>query len=99
MRRLAKQSREDTYSSNRDYQAIHDRRAQRFDADAHGRVCWGGYILSTVPTTVTATLTVGDADHVEKIRVEPNWRRFGDPVSGGARSSADVRRRRARPAG
>jgi hypothetical protein len=59
MRRLANQSRKDTYNSNRDYQSLHDRRAQRFTplvrgacrlvfseklaADPKGFACWGGY--------------------------------------------------------
>lgn len=98
MRRLANQSREDTYKSNRDYQSLHDRRAQRFlplargafklvfstklKADSKGRACWGGYILSRAPTTITATLSVGGRDHVSKIKVEPNWQRFGSIVTG-----------------
>jgi hypothetical protein len=106
MRRLAKQSREDTYNSNRDYQLIHDRRGQRFvplvssdftlvfsrkiDADDRGRVCWGAYILSKVATNVTATLTVEGKDHVQEIRLEPNWRRFGGIVSGITQASKAV---------
>lgn len=98
MRRLANQSREDTYNSNRDYQVIHDRRAQRFlplrdgacrlvfvskvDADSNGRVCWGGYILSKTITTITATISVDNVEHAQEIRVEPNWHRVGGLVTG-----------------
>jgi hypothetical protein len=106
MRRLANQSREDTYNSNRDYQAIHDRRSQRFvplvrgdcklvfsakiDADSQGRVCWGGYILSRVATTVTATLAVEGKEHAQKLKVEPNWRRFGGLISGATQATKAV---------
>lgn len=98
MRRLANQSREDTYKSNRDYQSLHHRRAQRFvplnrsafrlafsttlEADSDGRACWGGYILSHSPTTITATLTVEGREHVSSMKVEPNWQRFGNIVTG-----------------
>ena len=75
MRRLANQSREDIYSSNRDYQTLHDRRAQRFStleagaarlvlsadiaADSNGLVCWGGYFFAEAPTTMRVTLSLG----------------------------------------
>lgn len=97
MRRLANQSREDTYNSNRDYQSLHDRRAQRFVplargacklvfsaklvADSKGRACWGGYILAKVPTTITATLSAGGRTVASAIKVEPNWQRFGSIVT------------------
>lgn len=76
MRRLRKQSRDDTYRSNRDYQTIHDRRGRRFVPARRGTcrvvfttqvsagqgdsICWGGYALVETPTTLRATLTVGD---------------------------------------
>lgn len=98
MRRLANQSRKDIYKSNRDYQAIHDRRGKRFvplghgacvlvffslvDADSDGRLGWGAYILSKDVTTITATITVDRVEHVQKIRVEPNWSRVGGIVNG-----------------
>jgi hypothetical protein len=98
MRRLAKQSREDTYRSNRDYQTLHERRAQRFipragdvfsvaflaslEADNNGCVCWGGYVLSRKPMTITATLSVDGVHHVSQIHVGSNWQRFGALLMG-----------------
>jgi hypothetical protein len=98
MRRLAKQSREDTYKSNRDYQSLHDRRAQRFvprgpgssrlvftaklQADSTGLACWGGYVLSKSPTTILATLSMQERNDATEIKVEPNWQRFGALVTG-----------------
>lgn len=98
MRRLAKQSREDTYKSNRDYQSLHERCAQRFvargpgssrlvftaklRADPTGLVCWGGYVLSTSPITILATLSTPERNVAAEIKVEPNWQRFGALVTG-----------------
>jgi hypothetical protein len=98
MRRLANHSREDTYSSTRDYQMIHDRRSQRFvplageefklvfsigvDADAQGLVCWGGYILSKEAAAVTATLTIEGRDYIKRLTVDSNWRRYGYVANG-----------------
>ena len=98
MRRLANQSREDTYKSNRDYQALHDRRGQSFvplvrgecklvfsttvEADPKGRVCWGGYVLADLPTTIAATLSIGGRDTTAEIKVDPRWRRCGGLATG-----------------
>jgi len=97
MRRLANQSRDDTYRSNRDYQTLHQRRGQRFVprggspfrlvfeaqivADFRGLVCWGGYGLALTPTTLTATLSAGDHAHTSQVKIDPSWRRIGALVT------------------
>lgn len=98
MRRLAKQSRKDTYKSNRDYQTLHDRRGQRFvpverspfrivfeamiEHDSIGLVCWGGYALARSPITLTATLVIQGRAHPCQIKIDRGWRRMGAIVTG-----------------
>lgn len=98
MRRIASQSRDDTYNSNRDYQLLHDRRGRGFvplargesrlvfttrvSADSDGLVCWGGYFLSKTVTTIAATLWAGGVEHPQEVKVEPKWRRFGFLATG-----------------
>ena len=97
MRRLANQSRDDTYHSSRDYQSLQVRRAQRFLPLARGPcmlvlsaelvkdsstlASWGGYLLARIPTTITATLSAGGRTTVSVITVEPNWQRFGSVLT------------------
>ncbi len=104
MRRLAKQSREDTYRSNRDYQTIQERHAQRFipqggapfrlvfeaqlEADDRGLVCWGGYAFALAPTIAKATLSVGNKEHAWQAKIDPKWRRVGALVTGESEAGA-----------
>ncbi len=97
MRRLAKQSREDTYKSNRDYQTLHDRRGERFlprgrgtfrlvfeailKPDARGLACWGGYALAKSPTTLTVTFSIQGRDHACQFKLDGSWRRIGALVT------------------
>lgn len=96
MRRLAKQTRDDTYKSKRDYQSLHEGTARRylppgrppfrlaFTADvARGpveRICWGGYAMLDGPVTVRATLTVGDKVASADLRLDRRWQRVGGLV-------------------
>lgn len=93
MRRLAKQSRKDTYKSNRDYQTLHDRQGRQFTPRRAGSnrlvfrtelprkldlgVCWGGYIRIKPATTFVARLTAGTDTHEESFKVDQRWSRVG----------------------
>ena len=93
MRRLANQSREDVYQSNRDYQSLHARRGQQFAPTTtgparlvfslklpgadHGLACWGVYWRSTASTTVEASITTGGMIREWTFRIDGRWRRAG----------------------
>ena len=93
MRRLAKQSRDDTYNSNRDYQTLHPRRSRRIvpregtdgrlvleapiPADSLGMACWGGYARASRSTVLTTEMRVGSVDAISIIHLDRNWRRIG----------------------
>jgi len=96
MRRLANQSRKDTYTSLRDYQTLHDRRGQRFvplgaspfklildlraPGKADGLFCWGGYVRSQVGTLLTASIVLKGETTVWSFSLDPRWRRIGGLV-------------------
>ena len=93
MRRLAKQSRKDTYKSNRDYQTLHDRRGQRIvprgrsplrlvletklKADDSGLVCWGGYVRAESASSASVTLVLFGFRRTYQIKLDRQWRRMG----------------------
>jgi hypothetical protein len=97
MRRIANQSREDTYRSNRDYQTLIERCGQRFvprggssfrlvfethvDADARGLLCWGGYALAQAPITAIVTISADDREYRWEVKIDPSWRRLGALVT------------------
>ncbi|HET9198827.1 MAG TPA: hypothetical protein VFN92_11300 [Solirubrobacterales bacterium] len=92
MRRLATKSRDDAYASQRDYQHIEEARSVRFVprgpgiadlclarplADEPGPYAAGGYLRSTGPSTIEASIN-GDTDAtLSEVTVGTAWQRFG----------------------
>jgi len=83
MRRLAKQSREDTYKSNRDYQTIQEKVTKRISVAGAGPheiifanavvtiperlQAWGGYMASTAPVAIS--VRVSDGGQAQDVRI------------------------------
>jgi len=103
MRRLANQSRDDSYASNRDYQALHKRHSRRVGpigrsggrlvfkaavaADKLGLVCWGGYLRASKSMTLQAELNFSSKETTQAVNLDTVWRRVGAVISDVAGSS------------
>jgi hypothetical protein len=92
MRRLAKHSRNDAYSSRRDYQLIEMATSLRLIpmgkrslylllsrplVDEPGPYAVGGFLRSSAPTEFEASLTAGAGATIEDLSIDTSWRRFG----------------------
>jgi hypothetical protein len=92
MRRLAKQSRQDTYASRRDYQDISAQQgitlsgsrplkvisfAKHIGESASGFAALGGYIWPMGECRLTVTATEGANCLVRRFDLHPTWNRFG----------------------
>lgn len=90
MRRLAKQDREDTYASRRDYQQISESAGTRLQgAEPLSAVSFattldpvpvagvGGFLLTPASARVTLLVNVGGVQHEKRFESGPSWTRIG----------------------
>lgn len=106
MRRLAKQSREDVYSSLRDYQSLQDRESLRIRPHGTGPNCLvltgpiternsnivgaGGFLMASEAIEILATLKVGDASVSGEFQIGTVWGRFALIIEAPAAESLEL---------